>query len=104
MKTIQPIPPGAFDHYGPLMERYARRLIKDATVAAVLSKHVLTDQYYMGGLVPSASLRKLLKFDLYNRCNYLRLSRVFDRAPEKLPPVSKTPNLFQTDKLKNQTP
>ncbi len=45
MKTIQPIPPRAFDYYGPLLERYARRLIKDEVVASILAKQVLADQY-----------------------------------------------------------
>lgn len=104
MKTIQPIPPQAFDYYGPLLERYARRLIKDEVVASILAKQVLADQYYIDGLRHSANLRHILQFDIVSRCHCYLLALVFDRAPEKLPPVRKTPGVFLTNKMKNQTP
>ena len=104
MKTIHPIPPRAFDYYGPLLERYARRLIKDEVVASILAKQVIADQYYIDGLMPSVNLRHILQFDIVSRCHCYLLALVFDHAPEKLYNIRKTRELFQTNKTKNQTP
>ena len=68
-------------YYDRLLQRYARRLVNDATVAADIVKHVLESQYELNGLVPAKHLRQVLKIDVLNRCYYWKQSKVFDKAP-----------------------
>lgn len=70
---------GAIDYYQPLLQRYARCILKDAEVAKSLALEVLEDQYEIDKLAPSSRLRKILKTDLLNRCHYWKQSQIFDR-------------------------
>jgi hypothetical protein len=66
-------------YYDKLLQRYARRLVKDAEVAAAIVKDVLERQYDINGLVPAKHLRQVLKTDVLNRCYYWKQSRIFDK-------------------------
>ena len=67
-------------YYDKLLQRYARRLVNDADVAASIVKQVLKAQYDVNGLVPAKHLRQVLKTDVLNRCYYWKQSRIFDKA------------------------
>lgn len=76
---------GAIDYYQPLLQRYARYILKDAEVAKSLVTKVLEDQYEFNNSVPSMRLRKILKADLLNHCYYWKQSQLFDRPLIKVP-------------------
>jgi hypothetical protein len=67
-------------YYDKLLQRYARRVINDTAVAAIIVKEVLESQYDLNGLVPAKHLRQVLKTDVLNRCYYWRQSQIFDKA------------------------
>jgi hypothetical protein len=73
------------DYYQPLLQRYARFILKDEEVAKKLVKKVLEDQFEFNDLVPSDRLRKILKADLLNYCYYWQQSQIFDRPLIKVP-------------------
>ena len=79
METNKPTPSHAIDYYLPLLQRYARFIIKDEEAAAALAKKVLKDQSDVNGLIPVRHLRQVLKLDLLNRCFYWMQSQIFDR-------------------------
>lgn len=85
MKTTKPPLAHAGCHYIPLLERYARRLIKNEWEAIRLVNDVLKDQFEINRLVPSDHLRHTLKFDVRLRCFYFNQSRIFDRPPIGFP-------------------
>lgn len=85
MNKIDPTLLNTIVYYEPLLQRYARRIIKDAEVAASLVMEVLEDQYEIDKLAPSPRLRKILKTDLLNRCHYWKQSQIFDRPLIKVP-------------------
>ena len=71
-------------YYDRLLQRYARRLINDATVAADIVKEVLEAQFDLNGLAPAKHLRQVLKTDVLNRCYYWKQSQIFgERATTK---------------------
>jgi hypothetical protein len=72
-------------YYQPLLERYARFILKDAEIAISLVKKVLEDQYEFNDFVPSTRLRKILKADLLYHCYYWQQSQIFDRPLIKVP-------------------
>jgi len=72
-------------YYQPLLQRYARCILKDEEVAKKLVKKVLEDQFQFNDLVPSDRLRKILKADLLNHCYYWQQSKIFDRLLIKVP-------------------
>lgn len=75
----------AVDYYQPLLQRYARCILKNAEVAKSLVIKVLEDQYEFNDSVPSIRLRKILKADLLNHCYYWKQSQLFDRPLIKVP-------------------
>lgn len=79
MKTITPIQARTISYYKCLLQRYARRMIHDESVAEKLVKKALEDQYHIDELFPSENLRKILKFDVLNHCYYYKHSKIFDR-------------------------
>ena len=85
MISIQSISAGTGAYYRPLLERYALRLVKDATVAVTLVTEVLNDQYDLDKQEPSAQLRKTLQRDLRHLCFYWEQSQIFDRPVIKVP-------------------
>jgi len=85
METNKPILSASVACYEPLLKRYARRLIHDEALSEKLVKQVLEDQYNIDKLNPSPRLRQILKTDLLNRCQFWKLSQIFD------PPVIKAP-------------
>lgn len=85
MKSIQSISAGAGAYYRPLLERYALRLVKDATVAANLVTQVLQDQYDLDKQEPGGRLRKILQRDVRHICFYWEQSQIFDRPVIKVP-------------------
>ncbi len=84
MKTINCNLNNTILYYRPLLARYARRLINNETMAALLAEKVLEDQYEIDGLIYSDRLRQILKFDLRNRCFCYTQLQIFDRAPVKV--------------------
>jgi len=95
MTSTQTNPVSAGAYYRPLLERYALRLVKDATAAAHLVTQVLNDQYDLDKQVPSAQLRKTLQRDLRHLCFYWEQSQIFDRPVIKVPYRQETqPPLF----------
>ena len=85
MNATNPTLLNTIAYYEPLLQRYARRIIKDAEVAANLVIGVLEDQYKIDELAPSPRLRKILKTDLLHRCHYWKQSQIFDRPLIKVP-------------------
>lgn len=85
MNTTNPTLLNTIAYYESLLQRYARRIIKDAEVAANLVMGVLEDQYEIDKLAPSPRLRKTLRIYLLNRCHYLKQSQIFDRPLIKVP-------------------
>ena len=81
METKSPNLLWVVSYYDKLLQRYARRLLNDATVAATIVKQVLEAQYEVNGLVPAKHLRQVLKTDVLNRCYYWKQSKIFDKAP-----------------------
>ena len=67
-------------YYDKLLQRYARRLVNDADVAASIVKQVLEAQYDVNGLVPAKHLRQILKTDVLNRCYYWKQMQIFNKA------------------------
>ena len=99
METIKPISGLTISYFKPLLLRYARRLIHDATVAEQLVKQVLEDQYEIDGLAPSPRLRQILKTDLLNRCHYWKQAKIFDRPLIKVP-LNKSVRTSETNEHK----
>ncbi len=85
MKPTQPTLAHTIAYYEPLLQRYARRIIKDAEGAESLALEVLEDQYKIDKLAPSTRLRKILRIDLLNRCHYWKQSQIFDQSLIKVP-------------------
>ena len=79
MKTLTSIQAHTISYYKELLQRYARKMIHDETVAEELVKKVLEDQFHFDELATSENLRKILKFDLLNRCYYYNQAKIFDR-------------------------
>lgn len=79
MKTKTSIQAHTISYYKELLQRYARKMIHDETAAEKLVKKVLEDQYHIDELAPSKNLRKILKFDVLNRCYYYKQAKIFDR-------------------------
>ena len=75
-------------YYRFLLQRYARRLVKEETVAAAIAGQALEDLAHTEGLPISKELRGYLKTDVYNRCWYWKQAQLFDRRPVAVP-VSK---------------
>jgi len=85
MKRFNPPFSGASEYYKPLLQRYARRILKDEAVAKCLVKKVLKGQYENNELAPPKYLLKILKADLLNHCYYYKQSQIFDRPLIKVP-------------------
>jgi len=85
MKRFNPPFVGANEYYKPLLQRYARRILKDEAVAKSLVKKVLKRQYENNELAPSRCLLEILKADLLNHCYYYKQSQIFDRPLIKVP-------------------
>lgn len=75
----------AVSYYQPLLERFARRLVKDDNLAANIVLEVLESQYTLNSLVPSKHLRQVLKTDVANYCYYYMQAKMFDRPVIKVP-------------------
>ena len=86
MKTLTSIQTHTISYYKGLLQRYARRMIHDETIAEKLVKQALEDQFHIDGLAPSKNLRKTLKFDVLNHCYYYKYSKIFDRPLLKTSP------------------
>lgn len=67
------------------LQRYARRLVQDETVAAKIVQEVLECQYDLNALAPSKHLRQVLKTDVLNNCYYHIQAKIFDRQLIKVP-------------------
>src|SRR5574340_1246840 len=84
METNKPNLLWIASYYDKLLQRYARRLVNDASAAAIIVKEVLEAQYDINGLVPAKHLRQVLKTDVLNRCYYWKQSQIFDRPPVRI--------------------
>lgn len=67
------------EYYQPLLQRYARRLLKNEVAARELVTKVLKDQFEFNSRLPSARVRQLLKVELLNHCFYWQQAQIFDR-------------------------
>jgi hypothetical protein len=83
MQTNSPNLLWVVSYYDKLLQRYARRLVNDAGVAASIVKQVLEAQYDLNGLVPAKHLRQVLKTDVLNRCFYWQQSQIFNKEPQQ---------------------
>ena len=81
MNIDQPHLAKTIAYYDPLLQRYARRLIHNDTIAAHIVLQVLECQYELNSLVPSKHLRQVLKADVLNCCFYHMQIKMFDREP-----------------------
>jgi hypothetical protein len=99
MENYQPHLRKTVSYYQLLLQRYARRLVLDETVASNIVQEVLECQYYFNSLVPSKHLRQVLRADVLNYCYYHIQAKMFDR------PVIKVPlrNLLKTIETDEQT-
>ena len=70
-------------YYDPLLQRYARRLIKNETITAIIVQDVLEAQYEVNKLVPVKHLRQRLKTQVLNRCYTWLQAQIFDRTKPK---------------------
>ena len=88
--------------YAILLQRYARRLVEDDTVAAKIVQEVLDCQYDLNALMPSKHLREVLKTDVLNHCYYYLQAKIFDRPLIKVHDFS---HLHETpETAKNKKP
>jgi hypothetical protein len=84
METKSPNLLWVVSYYDKLLQRYARRVINDAGMAAIIVKEVLETQYDINGLVPAKHLRQVLKTDVLNRCFYWKQSQIFERSSVRI--------------------
>lgn len=94
MKTLTSTQARTISYYKELLHRYARRMIHDTTGAEELVKKALEDQFHLDELAPTENLRKILKFDVLNRCRYYQQSKIFDRPLIKIP-LDKSISFFE---------
>jgi hypothetical protein len=84
METNKPNLLWIASYYGNLLQRYARLLIHDAEIAAIIVKEVMEEQFDLNGLAPSKQLRQVLKTDVLNRCYYWKQSQIGNRPQAKV--------------------
>jgi hypothetical protein len=84
-------------YYQELLQRYARRLLKDDILAANVVKEVLEIQYNINSLVPSKHLRQVLKTDVLNHCYYHIQANIFDQPVIKVVPPSHLKTIITDD-------
>ena len=84
METNKPNLLWIASYYGNLLQRYARLLIHDAEIAAIIVKEVMEAQYDLNGLAPSKHLRQVLKTEVLSRCYYWKQSQIGNRYPVKV--------------------
>ena len=87
--------------YSILLQRYARRLVQDETVAAKIVQEVLECQYDLNALVPSEHLRQVLKTDVLNNCYYHIQAKIFDRPLIKISDFSHLGETHNSENNKN---
>ena len=85
MDNYQPHLRKTVSYYQLLLQRYARRLVLNDTLAANIVQEVLEHQYDLNSLVPSKHLRQVLKTDVLNYCYYHIQAKMFDRPVIKVP-------------------
>jgi hypothetical protein len=85
MENYQPHLRKTVSYYQLLLQRYARRFVRNETLAANIVQEVLDCQYYFNSLVPSKHLRQVLKTDVLNYCYYHMQAKMFDRPLIKIP-------------------
>jgi len=85
MESYQPHLRKTVSYYQLLLQRYARRLVRNETLAANIVQEVLEHQYNLNALVPSKHLRQVLKTDVLNYCYYHIQAKIFDRPAIKVP-------------------
>ena len=85
MDNYQPHLRKTVSYYQLLLQRYARRLVLNDTLAANIVQEVLEHQYDLNSLVPSKHLRQVLKTDVLNYCYYHIQAKMFDRPLIKIP-------------------
>lgn len=85
MQKDQPHLAKTIAYYDPLLQRYARRLVRDSGIAANIVQEVLDCQYELNSLVPGRHLRQVLKTDVLNYCFYYIQAKMFGRELVKAP-------------------
>lgn len=101
MENYQPHLRKTVSYYQLLLQRYARRLVRNETLAANIVQEVLECQYDLNSLVPSKHLRQVLKTDVLNYCYYHIQAQMFDRPAIKVPLRNQLKTLVKTDEAKN---
>ena len=100
MESYQPHLRKTVSYYDLLLQRYARRLIHDETIAANIVQEVLECQYNLNSLVPSKHLRLVLKTDVLNYCYYHLQAKIFDRPVIKVPLRNQLKTIAEMDENK----
>jgi hypothetical protein len=67
-----------YRYYYPVLQRYARRIVKDDRDAATLANEVLQEQFELYGF-EGTLLRRRLKQALQLHCYYYLQARIFDK-------------------------
>ena len=75
---------GWYGYYKPLLERYARRLVKEEETAARVVAIVLDFHITVFGAETSFNLRHRLKEALSLQCFFVMQCRIFHRPPISL--------------------
>jgi len=71
-----------YRYYFPILQRYARRVVKEEDNAAALANEILQEQYELDAL-EGPLLRRRLKQALQLHCYYCLQSRIFDKPMVK---------------------
>lgn len=71
-----------YRYYYPILQRYARRIVKEEDDAAALANEILQEQFELYGF-ESALLRRRLKQALQLHCYYYLQARIFDKPMVK---------------------
>jgi len=91
----------AASSYAILLQRYARRLVQDESIASNIVQEVLEFQYDINALVPSKHLRQVLKTDVLNHCYYYLQAKIFDRPLIKISDFSHLGETHNSENNKN---
>jgi hypothetical protein len=83
-ENIKSIAVNEIEYYRLLMQRFARFIVKDESVAEWLVQQALQDKHYRKGFKSLAYLRRTLKQNVWLRCIYHKQAQIFDRPPIKV--------------------
>ena len=82
MEQLTIIDHSLYRYYFPILQRYARRIVKDESDAAALANEILQEQFELYGF-ESALFRRRLKQALQLHSYYYLQARIFDKPMVK---------------------